>query len=208
MARAPMTREESRQETRRRLLDAAASVFARRGYRRASVEEVASEAGFTIGALYSNFSGKEEVLLALLEQEVGRVGERIVTAARAEDEPVEKLRAAGRAWMTFLDEEPELYALMIEFWTIWVRDDEQRPRHAERFAALRGFIGHLIQEKADEMGVAMRVPPDQIGAAVVALADGLALQHLADPQALPQDLYPALLALLVQALEEPAARGR
>ena len=68
MARAPMTRDESRQLTRRRLIDAAATVFAQRGYRRASVEEIASEAGYTIGALYSNFSGKDEVLLALLER--------------------------------------------------------------------------------------------------------------------------------------------
>ena len=203
-----MTREESRQVTRRRLLDAAAKVFAKRGYRRASVEEISSEAGYTIGALYSNFAGKEEVLLALLEQQVARIAERIVTAARAADDPVDKLRAAAREWMTFLDDEPELYALMIEFWTIWVRDDDLRPRHAARFAAVRGFIGRLIQEKADEMGIPMRLAPDQIGAAVMALADGLALQHLADPKAIPPDLFPALLPLLIRALEQPEAESR
>ena len=91
-----MTREESRQHTRRRLLDAAARVFAKRGYRGASVEEISSEAGYTIGALYSNFSGKEEVLLALLEQRVARIAERIVTAAlEARHDPTDKLRAGG-----------------------------------------------------------------------------------------------------------------
>jgi AcrR family transcriptional regulator len=203
MARRLMTRDESRQATRQRLIDAAATVFARRGYRRASVEEIASEAGYTIGALYSNFAGKEEVLLALLEQQIARIAERILTAARAADDPVDKLRAAAREWMAFLDDEPEMYALMIEFWTIWVRDDELRPRHAERFATVRSFIGGLIQEKADEMGIAMRLPPDQIGAVVVALADGLALQHLADPGAMPKDLYPSVLPILIQALEKP-----
>ena len=203
-----MTREESRQVTRGRLLEAAASVFAKRGYRRASVEEISSEAGYTIGALYSNFAGKEEVLLALLEEQVARIAERMVTAARAADDPVDKLRAAAREWMAFLDGEPEMYALMIEFWTIWVRDDELRPRHAERFATVRGFIGGLIHEKADEMGIPMRLPPDQIGAVVVALADGLALQHLADPDALPKDLYPTVLPILVQALEQPEAANR
>jgi AcrR family transcriptional regulator len=203
-----MTRDESRQLTRARLLDAAADVFAKRGYGRASVEEIATAAGYTIGALYSNFAGKEEVLLALLEQQVAGIGDRILAATLAEEDPVEKLRAGARAWMAFLDEEPQLYALMIEFWTIWVRDPELRPRHAERFAAVRRFIGELIQQKADEMGVAMRLPPDQVGAAVVALADGLALQHLADPDALPKDLYPSLLGILVQALEESHAAGR
>ena len=206
MARAPISREESRRLTRARLIDAAGTVFAQRGYRGASVEEIASEAGYTIGALYSNFSGKDELLLALLEQQLARIAERIVAATRAEDDPVDKLRAGARAWIAFLDEEPELYALMIEFWTIWVRDDGLRPRHAERFAAVRRYIGGLIQEKADQMGVGMRLPPDQIGAAVVALADGLALQHLADPEAVPRELYPAVLGMLVQALEEPEAR--
>lgn len=192
--------------TRRRLVDAAGKVFARRGYRGASVDEIASEAGFTIGALYSNFSGKEEVLLALLDQEVARIGERIVAAGQAQDDPADKLRAAASEWMAFLGDEPELYALMVEFWTIWVRDDELRPRHAERMDAVRRFIGGLIQEKADEMGIAMRLAPDQIGAVVVALADGLALQQLADPNALPKDLYPSVLAVLIRALEEPARR--
>jgi AcrR family transcriptional regulator len=198
-----MTRDESRQVTRARLLDAAATVFAQRGYRRASVEEIASEAGYTIGALYSNFAGKEEVLLALLEQEVARITKRIVKAAQAEGDPVDKLRAAAREWMTFLDDEPDLCVLMIEFWTIWVRDDDLRPRHAERYDAVRRFIGGLIEERADEMGVPMRLPAEQIGAAAVALAYGLALQHLADPEALPKDLYPSLLPLMIQALEEP-----
>ena len=198
-----MTREESRQQTRRRLLDAAARVFAKRGYRSASVEEISSEAGYTIGALYSNFSGKEEVLLALLEQRVAQIAERIVTAALQADTPTDKLRAAAREWMEFLDDEPELYALMVEFWTIWVRDDEQRPHHGRRFAAAREYIGGLIQQKADEMGVTMRLPPDQIGAVVLGLADGLALQYLANPDAVPKELFPSVLPILIQALEAP-----
>jgi AcrR family transcriptional regulator len=201
-----MTREASRQITRGRLLDAAASVFAKRGYRGASVEEISAEAGYTIGALHSNFSGKDEVLLALLEQQVARIAERIVAAALEAEDPADKLRAGAREWMAFVDEEPELYTLMVEFWTMWVRDEEQRPHHAKRFAAVRAYIGGLIQEKADEMGVAMRLPPEHIGAVVMALADGLALQHLANPEAVPAELYPAVLPLLVQALEEPSAR--
>jgi AcrR family transcriptional regulator len=203
MARTAMTREESRRLTRERLIDAAAAVFAERGYRRASVEEIAARAGYTIGALYSNFSGKEEVLLALLEQRVAQIAERIVTAALQADTPTDKLRAGAREWMEFLDDEPELYALMVEFWTIWVRDDEQRPHHGRRFAAVREYIGGLIQQKADEIGVTMALPPDQIGAVVLALADGLALQYLANPDAVPKELFPSVLPILIQALEEP-----
>ena len=64
------TRRERQEQTRELLLDAAAMVFARRGYHEASVEEIASEAGFSTGAVYSNFSGKEELFLALADREV------------------------------------------------------------------------------------------------------------------------------------------
>ena len=99
-----MTREESRQHTRRRLLDAAARVFAKRGYRGASVEEISSEAGYTIGALYSNFSGKEEVLLALLEQRVAQIAERIVTAAlqARHDRPTSCARVHANGWSSWM----------------------------------------------------------------------------------------------------------
>ena len=65
-----LTRRERQEQTRDRLLDAATKVFARRGYHEASVEEIAAEAGFTTGAVYSNFAGKEELFLALAEREV------------------------------------------------------------------------------------------------------------------------------------------
>ena len=61
------TRAERKQETRRRLLDAAAEVFARRGFHGASVEDIAAHAGFTQGALYANFAGKEGLFLAVID---------------------------------------------------------------------------------------------------------------------------------------------
>ena len=80
-----LTRRERQEQTRELLLDAAAMVFARRGYHEASVEEIASEAGFSTGAVYSNFSGKEELFLALADREVEeRIAEirAVATASR------------------------------------------------------------------------------------------------------------------------------
>ena len=56
-----------RAEMRMRLIEAAATVFAQKGYGGASLEEVAETAGFSKGAVYSNFAGKEELFLALLD---------------------------------------------------------------------------------------------------------------------------------------------
>ena len=82
----PVTR--SRENTRARLLDAAAEVFAEVGLDGASVEEVCERAGFTRGAFYSNFESKDELFLML----AGRVAEVRVTAVRRR---VDELAAAG-----------------------------------------------------------------------------------------------------------------
>src|SRR3954468_423481 len=59
-----------RREAREELLGAALRVFAQRGYRRAGVDEIAAEAGYSKGALYWHFSGKDELLSALVEERV------------------------------------------------------------------------------------------------------------------------------------------
>src|SRR5712691_9354782 len=66
-SRVRLTRAESRRRTRVHLLEAAVEVFARRGFHGASVEEVAEVAGYTKGAVYSNFTSKDELFLAVLE---------------------------------------------------------------------------------------------------------------------------------------------
>src|SRR6516225_1304116 len=79
---ARLTREQSREATRERLLQAARIVFARAGYHGASVEEIASQAGFSTGALYSNFEGKVDLFLALMERETERHAREITEAVR------------------------------------------------------------------------------------------------------------------------------
>lgn len=77
------TRAEQREETRRRLLDAAGRIFARRGYEAASVEEIAEVAGFTRGAFYSNFRDKDELFVAYLEERMQAEAADIAALSRA-----------------------------------------------------------------------------------------------------------------------------
>jgi AcrR family transcriptional regulator len=64
---ARLTREESQAQTRAKLLDSALALFSRDGYRLTSVDRIAEAAGFSKGAFYSNFSGKEQIYLEVLE---------------------------------------------------------------------------------------------------------------------------------------------
>jgi AcrR family transcriptional regulator len=109
-------RERQKAATRLRLLEAAATVFARRGFHGASVDEIAREAGATTGALYANFAGKEELFLELFDstmaQDVRGYAEASADAATLED----ATRGGADRWMAVLSERPEYFPLFIEFW--------------------------------------------------------------------------------------------
>ena len=69
MSKVRLTREQSRDQTRQRLLDAAQSIFLTKGFVAASVEDIAELAGYTRGAFYSNFASKSELFLQLLKRD-------------------------------------------------------------------------------------------------------------------------------------------
>ena len=127
MQPARLTREQSRANTRERLLDAARSVFARSGFHGASVEEIASEAGFSTGALYSNFDGKEDLFLVLMEREIDEHAREIASAVRERASIAERAAGGARQWMTMIEREPEVLLLFMEFWAYGVRDARVRP---------------------------------------------------------------------------------
>src|SRR5947208_7686092 len=110
-------RQEGR-EARDELLTAALRVFARRGYRDAGVDEIAAEAGYSKGALYWHFSGKQELLLALLEERIDapvRDMVALLASARPErDMSVEATREFARE----VGEEREALLLEREYWTL------------------------------------------------------------------------------------------
>jgi AcrR family transcriptional regulator len=192
------TRQARRAETRERLLEAAATVFAREGYASASVEEIAREAGFSTGALYSNFSGKEDLFLALLARNVERVSGQVAEAIAEQPTVEERARLAAAEWMRFLDREPEQVMLFVEFWAYAVRDPEARRRFAEAYAGPRAATARLIDDSARALGMRPTFPAEQLATAIDALADGLALQRLVDPESVPDGLFGDVLALLLR----------
>lgn len=197
----PSLRDEQKALTRRRLLDAAESVFARSGFRGASVEEIAREAGATTGALYSNFASKEELFLALFEETIASDVRGYSAAFEAGAAPEEKGRAAADYWMQVLHERPSYFPLFIEFWTHAVREPGMRKRFAGQLAALRESNAALVEKGAGARGL----PPNpelagRLGLVISALGNGLALEKLVDPDAVPDELYGDMLALIFEGL--------
>src|SRR5437016_5960759 len=128
-----LNRDERKALTRTSLIDGARAVFAGRGFHRASLAEIAEEAGYSTGAVYSNFAGKEDLFLAVLDEHIARRLRAVEDAVAQADTPQEQARAGARNWMEFLSEEPDWYPLFIEFWAYALRDPDLRVRVAERF---------------------------------------------------------------------------
>jgi AcrR family transcriptional regulator len=200
-----LTREQSRANTRERLLAAARSVFARAGFHGASVEEIASEAGFSTGALYSNFDGKEDLFLVLMEREIDEHAHEIAQAVGARTSVAERATGGARQWMTMIEREPDVLLLFMEFWAYGVRDAQVRPKVAERFAQMREVLTRLIVDGVREFDLELALPAEQLAVAIDALADGIARQKLADPDAVPDELMGTVLSLLLSAVTRPAA---
>jgi AcrR family transcriptional regulator len=200
-----MTREQSRANTRERLLSAARTVFARNGFRGASVEEIASEAGFSTGALYSNFEGKEDLFLVLMEEEIDQHARQITAAVRSQSSVADRAAGGARQWMSMIDREPELLLLFMEFWAYGVRDPDMRPKVAARFAQMREVLTSLIADSTRDFELELELPAEQLAIAIDALADGIARQRLADPDAVPDDLMGRVLSLLFSAAARPAS---
>lgn len=174
------TRRPPRAQTRKELLDAAAHVFARRGFAGASVEAVAEEAGYSIGAVYSNFDSKQELFLSLYEERIERrrreLNEAVVQAGGREAglasaaAEVERTFAAERDW----------FLLYLEF----VLHAARNPSFARRFQAVReeGLeqLAHGLAAGLEHAGVRSRVTPRELAEAVRALTYGLALDRLVD----------------------------
>jgi AcrR family transcriptional regulator len=193
----PGLREEQKAVTRRRLLDGAQTVFARRGFHRASVDEIAREAGATTGALYANFAGKEDLFLALLDETLADDVRAYSEASGAGTTPAEQARAGADRWMQVLSERPEYFPLFMEFWAYAIREPRVRERFAERLAAMRLATGRIVSAGARAQGIELSDEHTEVlGTFVNALGNGLALERLADPQAVPDGLFGDLLALV------------
>ena len=174
--------------------------MAERGYRGASVNQVAARAGVSKGALYWNFASKEELFLGLLEDRFDRRARALMalTESAAADET--SSQAVSRGFAQMVDEHRRLVLLMNEFWALAVRDDELRGRWVKRQRALRADLARALTARHGTTGVPLSVPADQLATAIIALADGLAMDRVAEPETVPPELFGEVLQLLYDGL--------
>ena len=191
------TRRERQEQTRELLLDAAAVVFARRGYHEASVEEVASEAGFSTGAVYSNFTGKEELFLALADREVEKQVIEIRAVAERVEAGGEAAVEAGRQFQELLKRDRDWPLLSYEFWSFGVRNARLQEEFAKRRQAVQDALAESLDRLAAQLGFELRFPAPMLASAINATLNGLAFEHAADPGAISDEVLGEFVAAIL-----------
>ena len=190
------TRKEQQAQTRTDLLEAAVRVYGEHGLVGASLEQVATEAGYTKGAVYANFSGRDELLLAVLDK---RFAERLAALddVLAQDLPIEaQARVGGEEFQLHLGGDRRWERLFFEFAAHAARDEGFRIELVARWRALVERIAEALQRRAEAEGHALSVPTRTLGLAVFATANGVALQQLLDPDGVPDGFFATVLELL------------
>ena len=196
-------------EARDELLAAALRVFARCGYQEARVDEIAAEAGYSKGALYWHFSGKEELLEALLEERIDapvRDMVALLASARPErDMSVEATREFARE----VGEEREALLLEREYWTLAIRDPQLRARYAERQTELRDGLAAALVARARHLGTPeLTVPAEDVARIVMSVIHGLAVDELVEPGSVRPELVGEALAVIYAGLVARAPERR
>lgn len=195
-----LTRAESQKWTRTAVLEAAARVFARRGYDGASVAEIAAEAGFSHGAVYSNFNDKEDLFLALYERWVAERVAEIEAEAEAESSAAERAQTLVAGWLRRLEADPDAFLLRLEFTARAARDPALREKLSARVGAVPLAIARLQVPAGDRAGSRFELPAEQVALALQALSLGLALEALANPAAVQPEVGGRLAAAFLEAL--------
>jgi AcrR family transcriptional regulator len=186
------TQGERRAETRDRLLNAAAELFAERGVDGSSVDAIAERAQRTSGAIYDHFGDKAGLLFALVEGWTDAVAEVIGAEVAAAVTLDDRLMAIWRNVVSPPKGDGGRWILLEhELWSYCTRDDEARAHLARRYRAAWAGVDESLQEWATHEGVAP--PPATAGSAVIGVLFGLEMMRRIDPDAI--DDHTALGAL-------------
>lgn len=190
-----LTRSERAALTRRELLVAAERRFFRDGYHGTSLEDIADEAGYTKGAVYSTFKSKGGLVIALFDEIVDRRVEELRRLLAPHESDDAKLKAlAGQP----VDERNSQFLLLtIEFWVHAAREPALLDEFSQAYRRLRAKLAGMAPEHSsfDEEHWAL---------VTLALSNGLALERLIDPAGVPSDLMATVQRRLLGPRTPPA----
>jgi AcrR family transcriptional regulator len=188
--------------TRDTLLDAAEIVFAEKGFYGATLDDIATRAGFTKGAVYSNFRNKEDLLLELLnrrtDQQIAAVDALLESDTPDAGGQFPSVRELVEQGAFFANETWGVLAL--EFRLYALRNPDVRQKLAELTLRERELVQRLFDHEYPAVDKAPKYPTQDIALIALALFDGLGANRLIEPSSVTRDVLHTAQELLSDAL--------
>jgi AcrR family transcriptional regulator len=199
MKRIRLSRQESREQTQQRLLEAAQSVIAKKGLAATSVEDIAAAAGYTRGAFYSNFRGKGDLFIELLRRDHRQAHEAMSELLTADLQP-DQLEQRVREMYGQLYRSNEGFMNWTEARMLAARDARFRGRLNALMLEKRDFIAAFIVHFYQRVGVSPPSPPAELAMGLMSLVEGVKLFRLSSPHDMTASAAEAILTLFIDSL--------
>jgi AcrR family transcriptional regulator len=178
-----------RRDARQALLDAAAEVFVERGYPDATVDEIAAAAGYSKGAVYWHFEGKDDLFLSLLEERVDRPMKEAMDLLASAPPDRDMAPEATRFFGDLFGGAREVLILDHEYWSLAVRDPKLRARYAKRQRAMRDTFARALEARAEHLGTPQAAGnAEEIATLLLSIARGLGREKLISPGDVPDHM--------------------
>jgi AcrR family transcriptional regulator len=207
MNRKRLTREDSREETRKHLLDAAQRLIAKKGLGTASVEDIAEAAGYTRGAFYSNFSSKDDLFLELLRRDHKET--HVQLAALLDDSlPLDHIHTRAREIYGQMYRDSESFMNWSEARMLAARNSKFRTKLNALLTEKRSEIAGFIEYFYRRVGIAAPVPANVMAMGFMSLFEGVKLSMLSSPADMTTDNAESVLTLFIESVMQLARLQR
>lgn len=193
--RVPSAHKEQRRQT---ILKAAVGAFIGRGYQLTTIDDIATRAGLSVGAIYRYFPSKSAIMLALMEERLGRAPELLQRLTAGSGDPWEQLTRAVDVFVRAVRiRHPESTRLLLVAFAEALQDREVQQGLRARFAGLQEFLAEVIRRGVDSGRFRPGVDPAGVAALLLCAADGATIYASIDtPNAGVRDLRALTLSML------------
>ena len=164
-------------------MDAALTVFSHLGFERASMDDIAKEAGVSKGALYLYYKSKNAIIAKLLQLFFDQALKQVKLLAAGEGSVTEQLLAFTRVLTREMDRMAAMQPISLQFYAIAARHATIRQHLRAYFADYRALMEEVIQRGIAQGELRADISPAETAVTLTALLEGLALLWLIDPQA-------------------------
>jgi AcrR family transcriptional regulator len=203
MNRKRLTREDSRDLTTQRLLDAAQKLIAKNGLEGTSVEDIAAAAGYTRGAFYSNFAGKNELFIELLRRDHVKMNAHF-TELRNDDLSVDEIRLRSRDLYSHIYRDNDCFMNWTEARMLSARDAKFRAKLSALVTEKRDHIARFIEYFYSRAQADPPIASEAMAMGFMSLVEGVKLFLLSSPPEMTPEIAEATLGLFLDSVMQSA----